>query len=340
MKLARSSERLVAFALQKDSRIEYALRGAAIFWWTQGDAAQSAHCLKRLILVTEDAEQRRYANSRFPKSQLSPLNFFRDAYLMLGHVLAMSGRYNEALEAMSRAARSRPPLARPHVCRAGVLAHIGRFAEAIESYETAARLLKRVDNDARNAADDEAAEAAEESESERDEAEEARVALALEYCRCRQGELAALENERHALEAELETLNNYNEAMERALELRAGIERRSASESTSLAGFLAYTRLRHGATQSVRCLGSRTDDDRDRLVCYIIDTIEFLRSGLRAHEEYSEKMSVSDASAILQLPAKYARVNSDVCRLNEHILSVFAPTMRIANKQRARMQSQ
>lgn len=146
---------------------------------------------------------------------------------MLGHVLAMSGRYEEALDAMTRATRWRPPLARPYICRAGVLAHAGRYEEAIESYEMAAKLLTT-------------GAATADEEAERDEEEEARVALALEYCRCRRDEIQELKeldailNEKDALEAELADLT----VMNRINELRTAIEQLSANESTVLAGEL------------------------------------------------------------------------------------------------------
>ncbi|KAI6213995.1 hypothetical protein M3Y94_00216900 [Aphelenchoides besseyi] len=103
-------------------------------------------------------------------------------------------------------------------------------------------------------------------------------------------ELNRLKNEQEKLEKELSELNEFNDAMERKLQLQLLIQQKSSREREVINGFLTYNYLKHGPVPGIRCSGTKTEKNRDQLSCKISNPIEFVKAGLRVHNEFQESL--------------------------------------------------
>ncbi|KAI6200278.1 Ubiquinone biosynthesis monooxygenase COQ6, mitochondrial [Aphelenchoides besseyi] len=114
----------VSWGLLVGHEPERILRLAALYWWIEGSAAESIHCLQRLVVLTEDHEQRR--NARF----------------MIGQTFALCELFDLAIPALEVTAYDKPLLWGPHFVLAGVRAYTGDYDGALQDYKRYVQLYK------------------------------------------------------------------------------------------------------------------------------------------------------------------------------------------------------
>ncbi|KAI6187039.1 Tetratricopeptide repeat protein 17 [Aphelenchoides besseyi] len=249
----------VSWGLLVGHEPERILRLAALYWWIEGSAAESIHCLQRLVVLTEDHEQRR--NARF----------------MIGQTFALCELFDLAIPALEVTAYDKPLLWGPHFVLAGVRAYTGDYDGALQDYKRYVQLYKMPSDGHR--------------------------LMAIKYCKCKKRELNRLKDEQEKLEKELSELNEFNDAMERKLQLQLLIQQKSSREREVINGFLTYNFLKHGSVPGIRCSGIKTEKNREKLSCKISNPIEFVKAGLRVHNEFQE--SLGDLSEHQDLMKNY-----------------------------------
>ncbi|KAI6227773.1 Ubiquinone biosynthesis monooxygenase COQ6, mitochondrial [Aphelenchoides fujianensis] len=116
---------IVAVGLPLGRQPARILQLAALFWWAEGSAAESAHCLQRMVLLAESEEQR------------------RDAQFMLAQTFAFCDLFDLAIETFELVAETEPPLPTPFFFLGGLRAFTGDYEGALRDFEQAAALLKK-----------------------------------------------------------------------------------------------------------------------------------------------------------------------------------------------------